>query len=105
MHIGGETYQIKCLYIMRIGGETYQIKFLYINWTCGETYQMKCLYIKQTHIMLDNNPSKISKNIFMSFGYHLKYLKKKKKNSILKTQPQVNKKGKRLFTQFNNHLT
>ena len=26
MHIGGETYQIKCLYIMHIGGETYQIK-------------------------------------------------------------------------------
>ena len=28
--------------------------------------------------MLDNNPNKISKNIFMSFGHHLKYFKKKK---------------------------
>ena len=54
--------------------------------------------------MLDNNPNKISKNIFMSFGHHLKYFKKKQ-NSNLKTPPQVNKKGKRLLTQFNNRLT
>ena len=47
---------------------------------------MKCLYIKQSHIILDNNPNKIFKNIFMSFGHHLKYLKKttkfKSKNTI-----------------------
>ena len=98
MRIGGETYQIICLYIMHIGGETYQIKFLYIKRTCGEThqikcphikqicgetYQIKCLYIKQTYITLDN---KISKNIFMSFGQNLKYFKKtlkvKSKNTI-----------------------
>ena len=42
--------------------------------------------------MLDNNPNKISKNIFMSFGHHLKYFKKKQ-NSNLKTPPQVNKNG------------
>ena len=73
MHIGSETYQIKFLYIKWICGETCQIKFLYIKWICGETYQMKCLYIKQTYIILDNNPNKISKNIFISFGHHLKY--------------------------------
>ena len=59
MHIGGETYQIKFLYIKWICGETYQIKFLCIKWICSETYQMKCLYIKQTYIILDNTPIKI----------------------------------------------
>ena len=28
MHIGGETYQNKFLYMKQICGETYQIKFL-----------------------------------------------------------------------------
>ena len=75
----GETYQIKCLYIKQIYGETYQIKFLFIKQICGETYHMKCPYIKQTYITLDN---KISKNIFMSFGQNLKYFKKTPKIEV-----------------------
>ena len=55
---------------MHIGGETYQIKFLYIKQICCEIYQIKCLYIKQTYITLDNTPIKISKNIFMSFAHY-----------------------------------
>ena len=51
---------------MRIGGETYQIKFLYINWICSETYQIKFLYIKQTC----GETYQISNNIFMSFGHY-----------------------------------
>ena len=101
-----ETYQIKCLYIKQICGETYQIKCLYIKQICDETYQIKCLSIKWTYITLDNTPNKIFKNIFMSFGHYYKYFKKKNpQNSTLKTPPQVNKKGKWLFTQFNNRLT
>ena len=75
--ICSETYQIKCLYIKQICSETYQIKCLYIKQICGETYQMKCLCIKQTYVTLDNTPNIISKNIFMSFGHHYKYLEKK----------------------------
>ena len=37
--------------------------------------------------MLDNNPNKISKNIFMSFGHHLKYFKKKQNSNLKKTIP------------------
>ena len=68
---------------------------------------MKYLYIKQTYITLDNTPNKISKkyrSIYI-FGHYYKSFEKKKQNSSLKTPPQVNKKGKRLFTQFNNRLT
>ena len=68
---------------------------------------MKYLYIKQTYITLDNTPNKISKkyrSIYI-FGHYYKYFEKKNQNSSLKTPPQVNKKGKRLFTQFNNRLT
>ena len=96
---------MKCLYIKRISGETYQMKCLYIKRICGETYQMKCLYIKQTYITLDNTPNKISKNIFIFLAAIRNTLKKKPINSSLKTPPQVNKKGKQLFTQFNNRLT
>ena len=50
--------------------------------------------------------SKVSKNISIFFGYYYKYFgKKHKQNLSIKTPPQVNKKGKRLFTQFNNRLT
>ena len=66
---------------------------------------MKCLYIRQTYITLDNTPNKISKNIFIFLATIRNTLKKNPKNSSLKTPPQVNKKGKRLFTQFNNRLT
>ena len=76
MHIGGETHQIKFVYIKQTCSETYQIKCLYIKQICGETYRMKCLYIKQTYITLHNTPNKISKNIFLSFGHNLKYFKK-----------------------------
>ena len=41
----------------------------------------------------------------MSFGHYYKYFGKKPQNSSLKTPPQVNKKGKRLFTLFSNCLT
>ena len=42
----------------------------------------------------------------MSFGHYYKYFEKTPpQNSTLKTPPQVNKKGKWLFTQFNNRLT
>ena len=42
----------------------------------------------------------------MSFGHYYKYFNKKNpQNSSLKTPPQVNKKGKWFFTQFNNRLT
>ena len=85
--ICGETYQIKFLYIKWICGETYQIKFLYIKWICSETYQMKYLYIKQTYITLDNTPNKISENIFMSFGHNLKYFKKTLKFKSKNTTP------------------
>ena len=100
-----ETYQIKCLYIKQICGETYHIKCLYIKQICDETYQIKCLSIKWTYITLDKTPNKIFKNIFLSFGHYYKYFEKIPQNSTLKTWPQVNKKGKWLFTQFNNHLT
>ena len=94
MRIGGETYQIKFLYIKWICGETYQIKFLYIKQICGETYQMKCLYIKQicsetyqikclyikqTYITLDNTPNKISKIIFIFLVTIINTLKKNPK--------------------------
>ena len=45
----------------------------------------------------------ISKKKF--FGHHYKHFKKTHKNLAIKTPPQVNKKGKRLFSQFNNCLT
>ena len=41
----------------------------------------------------------------MSFGHYYKYFEKNLQNSTLKTPLQVNKKGKWLFTQFNNRLT
>ena len=41
----------------------------------------------------------------MSFGHYYKYFEKTPQNSILKTPPQVNKKGNWLFNQFNNRLT
>ena len=48
--------------------------------------------------------NKLSKNIFIFFGHYYKYFEKKQQNLSIKTPPQVNKKGKRLFAQFNNHL-
>ena len=96
---------MKSLYIKWLCGETHQIICLYIKCIGDETYQIICLYIKWTYITLDNTPNKIFKNIFMSFGHYYKYFEKNPQNSTLKTPPQVNKKGKWLFTQFNKHLT
>ena len=56
--------------------------------------------------------NKISENILIFFYIYIflatiiNTLKKKtQQNFKSKMPPQVNKKGKRLFTQFNNHLT
>ena len=96
---------MKCLCIKQICGETYQIKCLYIKQICGETYQIKCLYIKWTYITLDNTPNKILKNIFILLATIINTLKKNPQILTLKTPLNVNKKGKSLFTQFNNCLT
>ena len=50
--------------------------------------------------------NKISKKyIYLFLATIINTLKKTKKQFKSKTPPQVNKKGKRLFTEFNNRLT
>ena len=48
--------------------------------------------------------NKLPKNIFIIFDHYYEYFEKSQQQST-KTPPQVNKKGKLLFTQFNNCLT